>query len=336
MGQKIKAGIIGAAGYTGGELIRLLLHHPGVDIAFATSKSNTSKYVYEVHVDLYGDTGLKFEKEKEVLHDIDVVFLCAGHGVAKEILDNTIIPDTVRIIDLSHDFRLRHNADYKGRHFVYGLPELNINAIKEARNIANPGCFATAIELALLPLAQTGILKDVYTTGVTGSTGAGQSLSATTHFSWRTNNISAYKTLAHQHIAEITESVNQLQSDYPLPGSGGGSAIWFVPWRGDFARGIFTSSTIDCNLPLQEVQEIYLNFYRDAKFTHVSDTVINLKQVVNTNKCLLHLEQAGSKLVIHSALDNLLKGASGQAVQNMNLMFGLEENAGLHLKSPGF
>ncbi len=332
----IKAGIIGAAGYTGGELIRLLIHHPNVELAFASSRSHAGKPVYEVHSDLLGDTSLRFD-ERGNMEDIDVVFLCAGHGAAKEALDNSALPQSLKIIDLSQDFRLAKNARYQNRIFTYGLPELNREAIKNANNIANPGCFASAIELALLPLAKAGILKEVYTTGVTGSTGAGQALSATTHFSWRANNISAYKTLQHQHIYEIAESMLQAGNEAVLPEDNNrGPDIWFVPWRGDFTRGIFTSSTLNCDLPETTLKALYQDFYQEARFTHVSDTPIHLKQVVNTNKCLIHLEHHSGKLVVHSALDNLLKGASGQALQNMNLMFGFDEDAGLKIKSPGF
>jgi N-acetyl-gamma-glutamyl-phosphate reductase len=324
--MKIKAGITGAAGYTGGELLRLLLHHPNVEISFAYSKSHAGHLLHEVHYDLLGDTNLTFSQE--LSNDVDVLFLCVGHGEASKFLAENTIPAQTKIIDLSQDFRLIDQAQSGTRKFVYGLPELNKQFIKDAENIANPGCFATAIQLALLPLAANGILEEVYTTGITGSTGAGQSLSSTGHFSWRANNIQAYKSLQHQHIAEIEQSLRQLfAKDH---------SVHFVPWRGDFTRGIYTSSITTCALPLHEVKKLYTDFYSDAPFTHVSDTMIDLKQVVNTNKCLLHIEQQEDKIVIHSAIDNLLKGASGQAVQNMNLMFGLKEETGLHLKATAF
>lgn len=331
---RLRVGIIGGAGYTGGELIRILINHPNVEISFINSKSNAGKAVSSVHADLLGETDLAFSSARS--NDIDVLFLCVGHGDAKKFLDEEA-PSLkgVKVIDLSQDFRLVANANFEERNFVYGLPELNKEQIKSAKNIANPGCFATAIQLGLLPLAKAGLLKEIYTTGITGSTGAGQSLSATTHFSWRANNISAYKTLTHQHLKEITQSLNQLQSSFSGTPSGAGG-LYFVPWRGDFPRGIYISSTIDCNLSLDKVNQLYKDFYQDDPFTHVSDTMIDLKQVVNTNKCLIHIEKAEAKIVVHSAIDNLLKGASGQAVQNMNLMFGLEEAAGLKLKAGGF
>jgi len=327
----IKVGIIGGAGYTGGELIRLLINHPDAVIAFVQSKSNAGKLLSSVHGDLVGETSIKFSTEEALSFGedldgtVDVIFLCAGHGEAKKFVEANDIPAAVKLIDIGNDFRLLADAHIKGRTFVYGLPELNREQIQSANNIANPGCFATAIQLGLLPLAKAGLLGDVYTTGITGSTGAGQSLSATSHFSWRANNIQAYKTLSHQHIGEIHQSLEQLQGN-------DGIEVNFVPWRGDFTRGIYVSSTVDCALPLQEIIQIYQSFYADALFTHVSDSMIDMKQVVNTNKCLIHLEKQGNKIVIHSTIDNLLKGASGQAVQNMNLLFGLEETTGLKLK----
>lgn len=328
----LKAGIIGGAGYTGGELIRLLINHPAVEIGFIHSKSNAGKPVSSIHTDLLGDTDLTFAA---VHHNkIDVLFLCVGHGDAKRFLEEE--KDSfkkVKIIDLSQDFRLTNNESFNDQPFIYGLPELNKKEIKSANNIANPGCFATAIQLGLLPLAKAGLLKDIYTTGITGSTGAGQSLSPTTHFSYRANNISAYKTLTHQHLKEITQSLQQLQSSFANADNGG---LYFVPWRGDFTRGIYVSSTMDCSLSLKDVSDLYREFYSARPFTHVSDTMIDLKQVVNTNKCLIHIEKAETKIVVHSAIDNLLKGASGQAVQNMNLMFGLDEDLGLKLKANYF
>jgi N-acetyl-gamma-glutamyl-phosphate reductase len=322
----IKAGIIGGAGYTGGELIRILINHPNVELAFVHSKSNAGNAISSVHADLIGETSLKFSGE---LQNADVLFLCTGHGEAKKFLEANTIADTTKIIDLSNDFRLSQNAQLATRSFVYGLPELNREQIKTADNIANPGCFATSIQLGLLPLAKAGLLNEIYTTGITGSTGAGQSLSVTSHFSWRANNIQAYKTLTHQHLGEIGESLLQLQPNSNIE-------LSFVPWRGDFTRGIFISSTVNCELSIEEANKLYKEYYQSHPFTIVSDDPIFLKQVVNTNKCVIQLEKAGTKLVVHSALDNLLKGASGQAVQNMNLMFGLNEREGLKLKANYF
>jgi N-acetyl-gamma-glutamyl-phosphate reductase len=332
--SQIKTAIIGGAGYTGGEMIRLLLRHPAVDLLSVHSSSNAGKPLYEVHKDLIGETELLFADEP--FTEVDVLFLCVGHGDAKIFLEKNKISDAVKIIDLSQDFRLISGSIFGNRNFVYGLPELNKELIRTAHNIANPGCFATAIQLALLPLAKAGILSDVHITGITGSTGAGQSLSTTSHFSWRANNIQAYKSLNHQHIQEITASINQLQKDSPLSASGEGPGIHFVPWRGDFTRGIYTSSIIDCSLPLEKVKELYREYYQKQSFTFLSETMVDLKQVVNTNKCLLHIEKQGNKLIVHSAIDNLLKGASGQAVQNMNLMLGLDEKTGLNLKANYF
>lgn len=330
----IRVGIVGGAGYTGGELIRLLLNHPDASINFVHSTSNAGNPLHKVHADLLGETDLLFT---DVLsNDIDVLFLCIGHGDSAQFLKNNEIAASIKLIDLSQDFRLIDKATLNERTFVYGLPELNKNAIIKAQNIANPGCFATAIQLGLLPLAKAGVLADIYTTGITGSTGAGQGLSNTSHFSWRANNIEAYKTLTHQHVNEITQSINQLQIDDTLSVNGEGRGLHFVPWRGDFTRGIYTSSMVEIGLPFEEVKSLYQSFYADAAFTIVSDKMINLKQVVNTNKCLIHLEKQGNKLVVHSAIDNLLKGACGQAVQNMNLLFGLNESAGLKLKASYF
>jgi len=330
----IKVGIIGGAGYTGGELIRLLINHPEVKISFVISSSNEGNPLYQVHTDLLGETDLHFTNKLN--SDIDLLFLCVGHGDARKFLIENSIDEQIKIIDLSQDFRLNENSILGKRKFIYGLPELNKEAIITANNIANPGCFATAIQLGLLPLASIGIIGDVYTTGITGSTGAGQGLNNTSHFSWRANNIQAYKSLAHQHIYEITQSINQLQKEDQLQVGGEGQGVQFVPWRGDFTRGIYVSSIIDCGLPLEEVRKTYKQFYENALFTLVSDSMIDLKQVVNTNKCLIHIEKQGNKLVVHSAIDNLLKGASGQAVQNMNLIFGIEETVGLKLKANYF
>jgi N-acetyl-gamma-glutamyl-phosphate reductase len=322
MTKKIKAGVIGGAGYTGGETIRLLLNHPNVELSFVHSRSNAGNPLFSVHGDLIGETTLVFADAID--QSVDVLFLCLGHGESKKFLEATPLNESIKIIDLSQDFRLGDSAG--NRKFVYGLPELNKEKIKTSQNIANPGCFATAIELGLLPLAKAGILNQIFTTGITGSTGAGQKLQDTTHFTWRANNISAYKTLTHQHLKEINQSVKQLQ-----PGFNG--ALNFVPWRGDFTRGIFVSSVVETTKTLEEIRSLYQDFFKGQAFTFVSNDTVDLKQVVNTNKCVIGLEKEGDKLVVHSAIDNLLKGASGQAVHNMNLMFGLEEVAGLRLKS---
>jgi N-acetyl-gamma-glutamyl-phosphate reductase len=339
MSQKIKAGIIGGAGYTGGELLRLLINHPHVEIAFINSKSNAGNPIYQVHADLIGETDLQFSDDLSALQDgsVDVIFLCVGHGDARKFLTEYTVNDKIKIIDLSQDFRLSAKSGIGNRQFVYGLPELNKEKIKGAQNIANPGCFATGIQLGLLPLAKAGLLESVYTTGITGSTGAGQGLSATSHFSWRANNIQAYKTLTHQHLKEITQSIQQLQPSFaPVTADGTNEALSFIPWRGDFTRGIFISSLVDCNWKIEQLTELYSDFYQDQPFTVLSKGEIFLKQVVNTNKCVISLEKVGSKLVVHSAIDNLTKGASGQAVQNMNLIFGLDESAGLRLKANYF
>ncbi len=324
---KIKVGIIGGAGYAGGELIRLLLNHPGVETAFIHSRSNAGKPVYAVHQDLLGQTDLVFTDTFS--NDVDVLFLCLGHGESTKFFTENKISDTIKVIDLANDFRLAASSSTGTRSFIYGLPEMNKDKIAAAKNIANPGCFATTIQLGLLPLAKAGLLKDVYTTGITGSTGAGQSPANTSHFSWRANNIQAYKTLTHQHLAEIGESLLQLQTSSPVD-------ISFVPWRGDFTRGIFVSSVLHCEPGIEELYQMYTDFYSTHPFTHISRHAIFLKQVVNTNNAVVQLEKAGNKLVVHSAIDNLLKGASGQAVQNMNLMFGLDETTGLKLKATYF
>ncbi len=329
--RKIRVGIIGGAGYTGGELIRLLINHPAVEIAAIHSKSNAGNAVSAVHADLLGETDLVFTADDSFLKDgtANVIFLCVGHGDAKKFLTENEVSPQAKIIDLSQDFRLKANDTLNERQFVYGLPELNKTAIQSANNIANPGCFATAIQLGLLPLASEGLLTEIYTTGITGSTGAGQSLSETSHFSWRVNNIQAYKTLEHQHVKEVTQSLQQLQAvNRP--------DLNFVPWRGDFSRGIFISSQLNCDWSKEELYTRYHDFYATHPFTTVSTDPIYLKQVVNTNKCIIQIEKAGNKLVVHSIIDNLLKGASGQAVQNMNLMFGLEETTGLKLKANYF
>jgi N-acetyl-gamma-glutamyl-phosphate reductase len=327
MATKMKAGIVGGAGYTGGEMLRLLLHHPHIAIQFVHSRSNAGQPVSAVHKDLLGDTGLHFSSE--LSDEIDVLLLCVGHGEAKKFLAENEVAQYVRIIDLSQDFRLPQHAQQGNRHFVYGLPEVNREKIAAAQYIANPGCFATCIQLGLLPLAAAGLLGEVHTTGITGSTGAGQSLQTTSHFSWRANNVQAYKTLQHQHLGEINATLQQLQNNY-------NDTIHFVPWRGDFTRGIYVSSVVQVKKDIATIQKLYKDFYDAHPFTHVSDTMIDMKQVVNTNKCLIYLEQVDDQLAIHSTIDNLLKGASGQAVQNMNIMFGWEEMAGLRLKAVGF
>jgi len=326
--NKVRAGIIGGAGYTGGEMLRILVNHPNVDIVFVNSKSNTGNYIHEVHTDLFGDTDLKFTGE--LSNDIDVLFLCVGHGDAKKFLAENDIPNTVKIIDLSQDFRLSQNSTIKGKSFVYGLPELNRETIKTADNIANPGCFASCLQLGLLPLAANAQLNsEVHITATTGSTGAGQSPSATTHFTWRNDNLSVYKAFDHQHLGEIGQSLNQLQPDF-------GQTLNFIPYRGDYTRGIIASIYLDSDLTEAEALKLYEDYYATHPFTHVTSRNIDLKQIVNTNKCFIQVKKHGNKLFIISILDNLLKGASGQAVQNMNLLFGLDETAGLRLKAIGF
>lgn len=347
----IKAGIIGGAGYTGGEMLRILVNHPNVEIAFVNSTSNAGNLVSDVHADLFGDTDLRFtdRTDFEKLFAASpsggglegaVLFLCVGHGDAKKFLAANPINEQIKIIDLSQDFRLFANSSPQGRSggaFIYGLPELNRNAIKAANNIANPGCFATCIQLGLLPLAAKGLLKnEVHINATTGSTGAGQSLSATSHFSWRNNNLSIYKAFEHQHLNEIGESLLQAAKASPFGGGLEGAVLSFIPQRGDFTRGILAAMYLESDLTLEEAYELYEGYYASHPFTHVSHKNIDLKQVVNTNKCLVHLEKHGNKLFIISIIDNLLKGASGQAVQNMNLMFGLEETAGLKLKAAYF
>ncbi|MEO7767679.1 MAG: N-acetyl-gamma-glutamyl-phosphate reductase [Ferruginibacter sp.] len=327
MANKIRAGIIGGAGYTGGELIRILLNHPGAILSFVHSNSNAGKPLQAVHCDLVDETKMVFAVA--IHQDIDVLFLCVGHGDAKKFLAENHIDEKIKVIDLSQDFRLAHAASIGGRLFVYGLPELNKEAIRSAGNIANPGCFATALQLGLLPLAKAGVLAEVYTTGITGSTGGGQALNTTAHFSWRANNIQAYKSLEHQHLYEIGQSLHQLQP-------AGNIDINFIPWRGDFTRGIFISSQLKCSIELEELYQLYADYYSAHPFVSISKESIFLKQVVNTNKCIIQLEKSGANMVVHSAIDNLLKGASGQAVQNMNLLFDLEETAGLKLKANYF
>ncbi|MBN1462084.1 MAG: N-acetyl-gamma-glutamyl-phosphate reductase [Paludibacteraceae bacterium] len=320
-----KVGIIGGAGYTAGELIRILINHPEVVIHFVHSNSNAGNKIYTVHSGLIGDTELVFTDQLP-LNEIDVLFFCTAHGDTKKFIDAHPIPKGLKLIDLSTDYR-KESAEHE---FVYGLPELNKIRIQKAERVANPGCFATAIQLALLPLAKAQLLKkEVHINAVTGSTGAGQKPTETSHFSWRNDNLSVYKAFEHQHLAEISRSIKQLQTDFSAD-------INFIPLRGNFSRGIFVTAYTDCDLSLEEAKKLYRNFYADACFTFVTDKNIDLKQVVNTNKGLLYLEKHGNKLLIISVVDNLLKGASGQAVQNMNLLFGWDEKAGLNLKSIAF
>jgi N-acetyl-gamma-glutamyl-phosphate reductase len=326
----IKVGILGAAGYTGGELIRLLLNHPEAEIVFANSESNAGNLVSDVHEGLIGDTDLTFTDEMP-FDKVDVVFFCFGHGKSEAFLKEHTIPANVKIIDLAQDFRVKsEELSVKNYDFVYGLPEINKEEIMKAQHVANPGCFATCIQVALLPAANLNLLKeDVSVNAITGSTGAGQKPGATTHFSWRNNNLSIYKPFQHQHIAEIRQSLAQVQGYLDAD-------IDFIPYRGDFARGIFCTAVIKTKAPVEDIIEEYKDFYRDAAFTHYTEKAIDLKQVVNTNKALVHCEKYGNKLLVTSAIDNLLKGAVGQAVQNMNLMFGIDETAGLKLKASAF
>ena len=334
----IRVGILGAAGYTGGELIRLLLNHPEAEIVFANSESNAGNLVSDVHEGLIGETDLKFTDQMP-FDKVDVIFFCFGHGKSEAFLKEHTIPENVKIIDLAQDFRIKGSQESgvwsqemtpEHHDFVYGLPEINKEEIQKAQHVANPGCFATCIQVALLPAAYLNLLKeDVAVNAITGSTGAGQKPGATTHFSWRNNNLSIYKPFQHQHIAEIRQSLKQVQGYLDAD-------IDFIPYRGDFARGIFCTAVIKTPAPVEEVIEAYKDFYRDAAFTHYSDKAIDLKQVVNTNKALVHVEKYGQKLLVTSAIDNLLKGAVGQAVQNMNLMFGIHETAGLRLKASAF
>lgn len=324
----IQAGIIGGAGYTAGELIRILLNHKEVNINFIFSTSNAGNKVSTIHQDLVGDTDLIFTNKINV--DIDVLFLCLGHGNSKAFLEEYSFFSKTKIIDLSNDFRLKEDANFQGREFVYGLPELQKEKIQKATCIANPGCFATALQLSMLPLAANNLLNDVvHINAVTGATGAGTSLSKTTHFTWRDNNFSYYKPFTHQHLDEIYQSVKQLQQDFDTD-------INFMPNRGNFSRGIFATMYTKFSGSLEDAVKLYTDFYKDAAFTFVSDQELHLKQVVNTNKCLLHMHKHQDKLLITSCIDNLLKGASGQAVQNMNLMFGFEETEGIQLKATYF
>ncbi len=324
----LQVGIIGGAGYTAGELIRLLIHHKKVKLNFVYSTSNAGNAISSVHQDLIGEMDKKFSNT--INTEVDVLFLCLGHGNSKAFLEKHEFSPTTKIIDLSNDFRLEKDKIFKGKNFVYGLPELNREAIISTNFIANPGCFATTIQLALLPLAKHSLLHyDIHVNAVTGATGAGNSLSKTTHFTWRDNNFSYYKPFTHQHLGEINQSIEQLQSSFS-------STLNFMPNRGNFSRGIFATAYTTFEGTLKEAKQLYTNFYRDAAFTFMSDEVLHLKQVVNTNKCLLHLHKHEDKLLISCITDNLLKGASGQAIQNMNLMFGFGEKEGLQLKATYF
>lgn len=339
----INVGILGAAGYTGGELIRLLLNHPEVKIVFANSESNAGNKVYDVHEGLIGETEMTFSSEMP-FEETDVLFFCFGHGKSEAFLKEHKIPEGVRIIDLAQDFRIKGDHDY-----VYGLPEINREKISQCRHLANPGCFATCIQEGLLPLAKAGLLThDICVNAVTGSTGAGQKPGATTHFSWRNDNFSVYKLFTHQHLHEICQTLNELKPEgaphvadtlemgFDIPE--GSISVDFIPYRGDFARGIFCTEvvTLDNVANAEEIVALYRDFYREAAFTHYSDKALDLKQVVNTNKALVHVETFGKKIVVTSVIDNLLKGAVGQAVQNMNIMFGIDERAGLALKASAF
>lgn len=337
----VKVGILGAAGYTGGELLRLLINHPQAEIVFANSESNAGNKVYDVHEGLMGDTELEFTSEMP-FDQVDVVFFCFGHGKSEAFLKEHNIPANVKIIDMAQDFRIKGNHDY-----VYGLPEIHKEEIAKCQHLANPGCFATCIQLGLLPLAKAGLLtNDIAVNAITGSTGAGQKPSATTHFSWRDNNFSVYKLFTHQHLHEICQTLNELKPaeaphvvDTLDEGyEAKGITVDFIPYRGDFARGIFCTEVVTLNAcPVEsDITALYKSFYEEAAFTHYSDKALDLKQVVNTNKGLVHVEVFGKKVVITSMIDNLLKGAVGQAVQNMNIMFGLDEKAGLNLKASAF
>ena len=337
----VRVGILGVAGYTGGELIRLLINHPEAEIVFANSESNAGNKVYDVHEGLIGDTELEFTSEMP-FDKVDVVFFCFGHGKSEAFLKEHTIPSNVKIIDLAQDFRIKGNHDY-----VYGLPETHREEIAKCQHLANPGCFATCIQEGLLPLAKAGLLtRDIAVNAITGSTGAGQKPGATTHFSWRNNNFSVYKLFTHQHLHEICQTLNELRPasapraiDTLDEGfEGDGITVDFIPYRGDFARGIFCTEVITCDKAQDKdaIVALYKDFFKDAAFTHYSDKALDLKQVVNTNKCLLHVEVFGRKIVVTSMIDNLLKGAVGQAVQNMNIMFGLDEKVGLNLKAAAF
>ena len=321
----IRVGILGAAGYTGGELIRLLINHPEAEIVFANSESNAGNKVYEVHEGLVGDTELAFTSEMP-FDKVDVVFFCFGHGKSEQFLKEHAIPANVKFIDMAQDFRIASDD----HDFVYGLPETHRSVIAGCQHLANPGCFATCIQLAMLPALKTGIISgDIHVNGITGSTGAGQKPGATTHFSWRNDNCSVYKTFTHQHLLEINQTVQELSPGYD-------GRVLFIPQRGCFSRGIFVTAYAKCDNSIEEVRQIYADYYKDAAFTHFVMKSPDLKQVVNTNKAVVYAEKYEDQLLIISCIDNLLKGAVGQAVQNMNIMFSLDETAGLRLKSSAF
>ncbi|MDR2937720.1 MAG: N-acetyl-gamma-glutamyl-phosphate reductase [Prevotellaceae bacterium] len=325
MDKKITVGIVGGAGYTAGELLRILVNHPQTEVSWVYSTSNAGNPVSRVHSDLLGETELTFTDK---ITDVDVIFLCLGHGLSADFLQKNSLAKSTKIIDLGNDFRVNNTCGE--RTFVYGLPEIFRSQIRAAQNIANPGCFATAIQLALLPLAQSKLLtNEVHINAITGSTGAGRSLSETGHFSYRNNNVAIYKPFKHQHLAEIGKTLSTAQGENI-------AELSFIPVRGNFTRGIFATLYTECNLSEDEAKSLYKNFYKECAFTFVSDAEISLKEVVNTNKCFLHVQKIGKKLLITSIIDNLVKGASGQAVQNMNLMFGLDESCGLRLKPTGF
>lgn len=334
--DKIRVGIFGAAGYTGGELIRLLVNHQQAEIVFANSESNAGNYVADVHEGLYGDTDLKFTGDMP-FDEVDVVFFCFGHGKSEAFMKEHDVPEKVKIIDLAQDFRLAPKEAAHTQHptaeahdFVYGLPEINREQIAKAQHVANPGCFATCIQLGLLPAAKLGLLdKDISVNAITGSTGAGVKPGATTHFSWRSDNLSIYKAFRHQHVPEIRQSLKQVQGRLE-------ASIDFIPYRGNFARGIFATEVVKTDADIEDIVKGYKDFYKSQPFTHYVDKPLDLKQVVNTNKALVHCDKVDNKLLITSCIDNLLKGAVGQAVENMNIMFGIDETAGLRLKASAF
>ncbi len=326
--KKIKVGIVGGSGYTAGELLRLLIHHPNTEIDFVFSTTNAGKPLDVAHADLIGESEVLFTDT--VNPDVDVLFLCLGHGRSRAFLETNTFSEATKVIDLGNDFRLLADKEFQGRDFVYGLPELNKSDIVKANNIANPGCFATAIQHALLPLAAAGKINDaVHVNATTGSTGAGVSPSSTTHFSWRDNNFSSYKVFTHQHLGEINQSAKQLQPNHDQP-------VFFIPNRGNFSRGIYATAYTKFDGSVEQAVNLYEDFYKDATFVVISSTPIALKQVVNTNKCILHVDVKDGMILVTSIIDNLVKGASGQAIHNMNLMFGLDEKTGLNLKSSAF
>lgn len=323
--KKISVGIIGGAGYTAGELLRILLNHPAVDVTYVHSTSNSGKKVTDIHTDLLGDTDLVFSGVYD-FSGLDVIFLCMGHGKSVEFMNDNQLPESLKVIDLSTDYRMKRDNN----NFVYGLPELNAMEIKSAKYIANPGCFATGIQLALLPLAHAGLLTDeIHVNAITGSTGAGQSPSKTSHFSWRNNNLSVYKVFEHQHLGEINQSLVQLQPSYKR-------SLNFIPVRGNHTRGIFVTTYTRFSGSVEDAKNLYRAYYQHHPFVHISNENPDLKQVVNTNKCILYFEKHNEYLVVVSLTDNLIKGASGQAIQNMNILFGLDQKTGLYLKPVAF